>query len=105
MKTTFGEMASSMGDILPIMSQLGLGMDIYSTSMAVLTKNGLQTSKATTGLKAAFSNIIRFLQKELQSFVYVLHQNLNQLLFCFLYLHGINHDLRSKLMNKAHFVL
>ena len=59
MKTTFGEMASSMGDILPIMSQLGLGMDIYSTSMAVLTKNGLQTSKATTGLKAAFSNIIK----------------------------------------------
>lgn len=58
-KTTFGEMASSMGDILPIMSQLGLGMDIYSTSMAVLTKNGLQTSKATTGLKAAFSNIIK----------------------------------------------
>ena len=52
-------MASSMGDILPIMNQLGLGMDIYSTSMAVLTKNGLQTSKATTGLKAAFSNIIK----------------------------------------------
>ncbi len=58
-KTTFGELASSMSDVAPIASQLNVSTEELFSSLATTTAQGLQTSKSVTGLKAAFSNIIK----------------------------------------------
>lgn len=58
-KTTFGEMASVMGNVAPTAAALKVKTDELFSSLAVLTANGIKTSEATTGLKAAFSNIAK----------------------------------------------
>jgi TP901 family phage tail tape measure protein len=58
-KTTFGEMAQSIGNVIPIAANLGIETDELFASMATLTKNGIQTSQSVTGLKAAYSNILK----------------------------------------------
>lgn len=58
-KTSFGEMASSMGKVIPIASSLSVSTEDLFGSIAVLTKNGIGTSEAVTGLKAAYSNILK----------------------------------------------
>lgn len=58
-KTSFGDMASSMGKVIPIASSLNVSTEDLFSSIAVLTKNGIATSEAVTGLKAAYSNILK----------------------------------------------
>ena len=58
-KTSFGDMASSMGKVIPIASSLNVSTEELFGSIAVLTKNGIATSEAVTGLKAAYSNILK----------------------------------------------
>lgn len=58
-KTTFGELASSIGQVTPVANSLNVSTDELFSSIAVLTKNGIQTSSAITGLKAAYSNILK----------------------------------------------
>lgn len=58
-KTTFGEIASSVGNVVPIFKQAGGSTEELFAAYAILTKNGIQTAQATTGLKAALSNIIK----------------------------------------------
>ena len=58
-KTSFGDMASSMGKVIPIASTLNVSTKELFSSVAVLTKNGIATSEAVTGLKAAYSNIMK----------------------------------------------
>lgn len=58
-KTSFGEMAGSMGKVIPIASSLNVSTEELFSSIAVLTKNGIGTSEAVTGLKAAYSNILK----------------------------------------------
>lgn len=58
-KTTFGEMAQYLGNVIPIASALNVSTEELFASIAVLTKNGIQTNQAMTGLKAAFSNILK----------------------------------------------
>lgn len=58
-KTTFGELASSIGQVTPVANALNVSTDELFSSIAVLTKNGIQTSSAITGLKAAYSNILK----------------------------------------------
>ena len=58
-KTSFGELASSMGKVIPIASSLNVSTDELFGSIAVLTKNGIATSEAVTGMKAAYSNILK----------------------------------------------
>ncbi|MCI6749517.1 MAG: phage tail tape measure protein [Megasphaera elsdenii] len=58
-KTSFGEMAQSMGNVIPIASQLNVTTQELFGSITVLTKNGIATSEAITGLKAAYSNILK----------------------------------------------
>lgn len=58
-KTTFGEMASVMGNVVPTANALKVKSDELFSSMAVLTANGIKTSESVTGLKAAFSNIVK----------------------------------------------
>jgi len=58
-KTTFNEMATSMGNVTPIANSLNVSTDSLFSSIAVLTANGIGTSESITGLKAAFSNILK----------------------------------------------
>lgn len=58
-KTTVAEMGASLGNVIPIASQLGVSTEELFASMATLTKNGIKTSEAVTGLKGAYSNILK----------------------------------------------
>jgi len=58
-KTTFGEMASGIGNVIPIAASLDVSTQELFASLATLTKSGIQTGQAITGLKAAYSNIIK----------------------------------------------
>lgn len=58
-KTSFGELASSMGQVTPVANALNVGSKELLSSIAVLTKNGIATSQSVTGLKAAYSNILK----------------------------------------------
>lgn len=58
-KTTFGEIAQSVGNVIPIFKQAGGSTEELFGAYAILTKNGIATSQATTGLKAALSNVVK----------------------------------------------
>ncbi|MEG2361767.1 MAG: phage tail tape measure protein, partial [Christensenella sp.] len=47
-KTTVDELASSMGKVIPTANAYKVGLADVSTTMAVLTKNGIATAEATT---------------------------------------------------------
>lgn len=56
-KTTIEELSGSIGKVAPIADALGVSLDETLASLAALTAGGINTSEATTGLKAALSNI------------------------------------------------
>lgn len=58
-KTTFEELASSVGGLTPIASAAGVSTEEMFASVAALTKGGVATSEAMTAMKAALSNIIK----------------------------------------------
>ena len=58
-KTTVQEMGASLGNVIPIASQLNISTKELFASLATLTKNGIKTSEAVTGLKGAYSNILK----------------------------------------------
>lgn len=58
-KTTFGELASSIGTVAPTTNAAGVSVDELLSSVTALTANGIATSEAMTGLKAVMSNIIK----------------------------------------------
>lgn len=58
-KTTFGELASSIGTVAPTANAAGVGVDQLLAGVASLTANGIGTSEAMTGMKAALSNVIK----------------------------------------------
>lgn len=58
-KTTFGELAGSIGNVAPTANAAGVSVDELLASVASLTANGIGTSEAMTGMKAALSNIIK----------------------------------------------
>lgn len=58
-KTTFGELAQTIGNAIPTFASANIGTKEFFSSMGVLTANGIKTSEAVTGLKAALSNIIK----------------------------------------------
>lgn len=58
-KTTFGELAQSIGQVAPTASAAGVKTNELLSSIASLTANGIDTSQAVTGMKAALSNIIK----------------------------------------------
>ena len=53
-KTTFDELSRSLFNVVPIGVSLGIGFDQITASMAALTKQGIPTKIATTGLRALF---------------------------------------------------
>ena len=58
-KTTFGELASSIGGVAPTAHAAGVSIDELLSGVASLTANGVGTSEAMTGIKAALSNVIK----------------------------------------------
>lgn len=58
-KTTVGELAQSFGNVAPIANAAGVSFEELQAATAALTTAGIKTSEAQTGLKAAFSNIIK----------------------------------------------
>lgn len=58
-KTTFGEIAGSIGQVAPVAKSAGVGVNELLSSVAALTANGIGTSEAMTGIKSALSNIIK----------------------------------------------
>lgn len=58
-KTTFGELATTMGKATPVAANLGLKTQELFSSLAVTTAQGLSTSESVTALKAAMSNIVK----------------------------------------------
>lgn len=57
-KTSFGELAASIGNVAPTANAAGVSIDELLSAVASLTANGINTSSAMTGMKAALSNII-----------------------------------------------
>ncbi len=58
-KTTFPELAASMGQVLPFSSQLGITFGDTAAALAALTSAGLSTEIATTALRATFVSFIQ----------------------------------------------
>lgn len=57
-KTTFGELSQYLGQVVSTAYSANMSLDELLGSVATLTANGIQTSSAITGIKAALSNII-----------------------------------------------
>lgn len=57
-KTSFGELASSIGGVAPLAATAGVSVEDLLSSVASLTAGGIATSEAMTGIKAALSAII-----------------------------------------------
>jgi len=58
-QTTFEELSGTLGRVAPIASSVGVGIDEVAGSIAFLTKSGIQTDQAVTGLRATLSSIIK----------------------------------------------
>lgn len=58
-KTTVGQLGQSLGNVIPTASAAGVSFQDLMGSIAELTKQGLPTSEAITGMKAALSNVIK----------------------------------------------
>ncbi|MGN0657836.1 MAG: phage tail tape measure protein, partial [Ruminiclostridium sp.] len=56
-KTTVDELARSMGQTIPIANSSGAAIEDLSAQYAVLTKNGVATAEAGTGIKAMLSEL------------------------------------------------
>jgi len=58
-KTTIGELASGLGNVVPIAAALGVGFDELVAGTAALTLQGLSTATAITSLRAILSGIAK----------------------------------------------
>ena len=56
-KTTVDELASSMGEVIPIAASANFNLEQLSASYALMTKNGIATSQSGTMLKAMLSEL------------------------------------------------
>lgn len=58
-KTTLGEISQSIGQITGVAPQLNVSLEETLAAIAALTKNGVQTSSAITGLRAVMSSVLK----------------------------------------------
>jgi len=58
-KTTFAELAGTLGGVAPMAKSMGVHMQELAGVVATVTKNGITTSQTVTGLKAALTNILK----------------------------------------------
>lgn len=57
-KTTIPELATALGRVLPLAETLGVSFDETASSIAALTKAGINTNEAVTSVRAALTSII-----------------------------------------------
>jgi TP901 family phage tail tape measure protein len=58
-QTTFEELSGTLGRVAPLASSVGVRIDEVAGSIAFLTKSGIQTDQAVTGLRSALASIIK----------------------------------------------
>ena len=58
-KTTIGELASTLGNVAPLASQAGVGFDELVAAIAALTKGGMATAQAVTGVRAILAAVVK----------------------------------------------
>jgi len=58
-KTTVGELASALGQVLPFASATGVAFDEVAAAIAALTTQGQSTSLAVTGVRASLGAILK----------------------------------------------
>jgi TP901 family phage tail tape measure protein len=58
-QTTFNELSNTLGRVAPIAASVGVRIDEVAGSIAFLTKSGIQTDQAITGLRTTLSAIIK----------------------------------------------
>lgn len=57
--TSFEQLASTIGDVLPFASSLGVGLDQVGASVSTLTKAGISPAETMTRLKAVMVTLIK----------------------------------------------
>lgn len=57
-KTTITELSASLGKVLPLANNLGVSFDEVAAATAALTKGGINTAEAVTGLRAAMTSVL-----------------------------------------------
>lgn len=58
-KTTIAELSASLGSVAPLAAQMGISFDELVGSAAALTKGGISTSVAMTGLRAILATVAK----------------------------------------------
>jgi len=58
-KTTISELSSTLGRVAPIAAQAGISIDELVGTVAALTKGGIETDLAVTGVRAILSAVIK----------------------------------------------
>lgn len=58
-KTTVAELSSSLGQVAPLAAQVGVSFDELAGATAALTKGGISTSVAVTGLRAILAAVAK----------------------------------------------
>jgi len=64
-KTTIGELSAELGKVAPFAAQAGISFDELMASVAALTKGGVQTNVAMTGLRAILAAVTKPSQEAL----------------------------------------
>jgi TP901 family phage tail tape measure protein len=55
---SFEELSSSIGDVLPFASSLGVGLNQVGASLATMTKEGINAAESTTRIKAVMTQFL-----------------------------------------------
>ena len=58
-QTTFGELAASLGNVAPVAASAGLKFEELAGAVAGITKAGVKTDIAVTGIRALLSSLIK----------------------------------------------
>lgn len=58
-QTTFEELSGTLGRVSPIAASVGISINEVAGTIAFLTKSGIQTDQAITGLRAAIAAVIK----------------------------------------------
>lgn len=58
-KTTIGQLASSLGKVAPLAAQTGVSFDELVAGVSALTKGGISTTEAVTGVRAVLAAVAK----------------------------------------------
>jgi len=58
-QTTFGELASTLGSVAPLAAAAGIRFDELAGTLAFITKSGVSTTEAVTGLRGVIAGLIK----------------------------------------------